>query len=133
MLKNKITLIGCLVAISIFVLSFTIQRPGHNFKVLPQNISRDSLHNIMEGFNVALGVKCGFCHAKRTTGDTTKLDFASDDKQEKGFARHMMIMTTDINKNYFNFAGSSRPDTIQIITCITCHRGKAEPEVAKME
>jgi hypothetical protein len=133
MLKNKIIIAACLIVASVLVLSFTIfQQPMHNFKVLPQDISRDSLHNIMEGFSKSLGVKCGFCHARNTTGDTTKFNFASDDKKEKGFARHMMVMTNEINKNYFNFMNSDRPDTIQIVKCVICHRGKEKPEVPVM-
>ncbi|MDR0794362.1 MAG: c-type cytochrome [Chitinophagaceae bacterium] len=133
MLKNKIIITACLAVVITLVLSFTLQQPGHNFKVLPQNISRDSLTGLMRGYSRALGVKCDFCHARNTTGDTTKLNFASDDKKEKGYARHMMVMTSEINKNYFNFMQSAQPDTIQMVKCVTCHRGKSEPELPKME
>ena len=52
-----------------------------NLKVLPQNISEDSLKGLMRGYNAALGVKCNFCHAENP--DTKKMDFASDAKKEK--------------------------------------------------
>ncbi len=102
--------------------------PGQfkNLKVLPQDISKDSLHDLMDGYNEALGVKCGFCHAPKSNGERG-MDFASDAKKEKGFARHMITMTQNINKNDFNFANSSRPDTINVVTCGTCHRGEKEP------
>jgi len=102
--------------------------PGNfkNLKVLPQDISKDSLHHLMEGYNAALGVKCGFCHAPKANGERG-LEFASDEKKEKGYARHMITMTQNINKNEFNFENSARPDTINIVTCGTCHRGEKEP------
>ncbi|PZP38375.1 MAG: c-type cytochrome, partial [Pseudopedobacter saltans] len=102
--------------------------PGNfkNLKVLPQDISKDSLHELMDGYNEALGVKCGFCHAPKANGQRG-MDFASDDKKEKGFARHMITMTQNINKNDFNFSNSTRPDTINVVTCGTCHRGEKEP------
>jgi len=108
------------------LMSFSFTQPKHNFKVLPQDITHDSLMGIMKGFNKALGVKCGFCHAKSET-DSTKLNFASDELHHKQIARHMMEMTAGINKEYFNFRGSARPDTIQVITCVTCHRGNEHP------
>lgn len=106
----------------------TIGDPGNfkNLKVLPQNISKDSLHQLMDGYNEALGVKCNFCHAPKANGERG-LDFASDAKKEKGFARHMITMTQNINQKEFNFENSARPDTINIVTCGTCHRGQKEP------
>ncbi|WP_191967963.1 c-type cytochrome [Rhizosphaericola mali] len=102
--------------------------PGFkNLKVLPTTISRDSLHDLMEGYSAALGVKCGYCHAK-SSSDPKRLDFASDDVIQKTYARHMITMTQNINKNEFNFEKSNRPDTINIVTCGTCHRGNKDPE-----
>ena len=125
--KNKGAVLAVIGALFVGVLmSFSFTQPKHNFKVLPQDITHDSLMGIMHGFNKALGVKCGFCHAKSAT-DSTKLDFASDELRHKEFARHMMVMTAGINKDYFNFQKSSRPDTIQVITCVTCHRGSEHP------
>jgi len=41
----------------------------------------------------------------------------------------MMIMTNDINQKYFNFMGSTQPDTIHVVICATCHRSQPHPEV----
>ncbi len=101
-----------------------------NLKVLPKDISHDSLDAIMDYFKGSLGVKCGFCHAPDPS--TGKLNFASDDKPEKEIARAMMKMTYDINKNYFNFNNSNKPDTIRAVTCYTCHHGEPHPE-AKLQ
>ena len=97
-----------------------------NLKVLPQDISRDSLFAIMDYYKGALGVKCGFCHAPDPA--TGKLNFASDEKPEKETARYMMKMTADINKNFFNFNNSANPDTIRVVNCYTCHHGQPHPE-----
>jgi len=129
MRKQIFVLTAMVVLISIAATSFTnsVKQDGFkNLKVLPKDISRDSLRAVMSRFNGSLGVKCGFCHAPDTL--TGKLNFASDDKPEKEIARAMMNMTTDINKNYFNFNNSAQPDTIQAVTCYTCHNGNPHPE-----
>jgi hypothetical protein len=107
------------------------QQPGNwkNLKILPKDISRDSLDKVMDQFKTALGVKCGFCHAMaKDTIPKKHLDFASDEKDEKNTARFMMKMTSEINAHYFNFEKSSKPDTIRAVTCITCHRGLSQPD-----
>jgi hypothetical protein len=100
-----------------------------NLQVLPKDISRDSLDEVMHHFTKALGVHCSFCHAP---GDNGHPDFPSDAKEEKNIARYMMKMTADINKNYFNSENSERPDTIHIVQCMTCHHGSPHPNEAMM-
>ncbi|HXP52727.1 MAG TPA: c-type cytochrome [Bacteroidia bacterium] len=99
-----------------------------NLQVLPKDITDKQLHAVMREYSISLGVRCGFCHAR--VSDTTKkeLDFASDAKDEKKIARHMMQMTAYLNANYFNFTNSTKPDTIHMIMCYTCHRGTQQPE-----
>jgi hypothetical protein len=103
--------------------------PGNfkNLKILPQDISKDALDSIMHEFTVSLGVRCGFCHARKSDTTQKGLDFASDAKDEKTIARHMMKMTESLNTTYFNFNNSTKPDTIHTIICYTCHRGMKEP------
>lgn len=96
-----------------------------NLKVLPQNISEDSLKGLMRGYNDALGVKCNFCHAANS--ETGKLDFSSDAKKEKEFARHMIVMTREINAKNFNWENANNPEMINVVTCIMCHRGNESP------
>ena len=114
-------------------LSLTAYRPTEqqqprkrNLKVLPQNISRDSLDHLMHGYNDALGVKCGFCHAQNAN-NPGKLDFGSDEKPEKEIARQMITMTMEINKKYFTFNTSDTAHAANAVTCTTCHRGEAKP------
>lgn len=96
-----------------------------NLKVLPQNISEDSLKGLMRGYNAALGVKCNFCHAENP--ETKKMDFASDAKKEKDFARHMIVMTRELNAKNFNWENAKNPEMINVVTCVMCHRGNESP------
>src|SRR5579863_8838640 len=99
-----------------------------NLKVLPQNISEKALDSIMGEFSISLGVRCGFCHARKADTTQRGLDFASDKKQEKEIARHMYTMTANINNTFFNWKSSTRPDTIHTVVCYTCHRGDKFPD-----
>jgi len=99
-----------------------------NLKILPKNISKDSLDKIMHAFNKALGVKCNFCHAMKDGHP----DFPSDDKPEKDVARYMLHMTAEINAKYFNMDNSTRPDTLSTVKCLTCHHGSPHPDEAAM-
>lgn len=105
------------------------ERKFENLKVLPSDISHDSLRTVMREFSYALGVRCGFCHAKSAT-DEKRLDFASDDSSKKKVARYMMKMTADINKKYF--AEANHNSTRLMVTCYTCHHGHQEPEAFVM-
>lgn len=131
--KKKATVIVFLAAFIFFGVAAynppkTPQGEFKNLQVLPKDISHEDLDKIMHSFNDALNVKCMFCHVH--TGDDWRAgwDFAADTKDEKGAARHMLKMTMDINANYFNWANSSRPDTIRAVRCVTCHRGSPHPD-----
>jgi len=92
-----------------------------NLKVLPQDIAEDSLKGLMREYNAALGVKCNHCHAPNAEG---KMDFASDAKKEKEYARHMITMTNELNKNHFDYDENDK----QKVTCFTCHQGNIKPK-----
>jgi tetratricopeptide (TPR) repeat protein len=92
-----------------------------NLKVLPPDTTRPQLTAIMHGFTDSLGVRCDFCHA----GANGKMDFASDEKDEKKSARAMMKMTWAINKDSLpTLEGMSKDAEV---TCYTCHRGSKHP------
>jgi len=98
-----------------------------NLQILPKDISDQKLDSIMESYNNALGIGCGFCHSPaKNIADS--LDFASDENPMKEDARKMMRMTIDINKNNFYFDKSIRPEYLNVVHCKTCHRGEAYPE-----
>ncbi len=81
-----------------------------NIQVL-KDIPADQLIPAMQFMSASLGVECEFCHVEHA--------FDKDDKKEKGFARHMMEMVMNINKD--NFEGQ------RWVTCYSCHRGAAKP------
>jgi len=110
--------------------------PPRNLKVLPQDISDQKLDSIMHSYNVALGVKCNFCHAKEKqlsapwlpAKDTSeRLDYASDIEPMKENARKMMRMTISINQSNFYFDKNEKPEYLHTVTCKTCHRGEELP------
>ena len=99
-----------------------------NLKVLPQNITQDSLMFVMHTFNSSLGVDCNHCHATQKD-NPEKLDFPSDAKLNKEIARGMLVMTNDINAKYFlPHVPDPKPKQITTVYCITCHRGNSNPE-----
>lgn len=125
--KRMLVLSFIVLAIALASVSFTNQPTAEtdpprfkNLKVLNKNITKDELEVVMKGFKTALGVKCGFCHAQSKV-DPSKLDFASDEKDEKKTARGMLRMAMRINKKYFKDEKEPR------ITCFTCHHGDKEP------
>lgn len=98
---------------------------GTNLKVLPKDITKAEIEEVMDGFKVALGVNCGFCHAQNAS-DPSKLDFVSDDNPRKETARWMMKMTQQINKKHFKHRDERTGELTQI-TCATCHNGSEHP------
>lgn len=97
-----------------------IESKWENLKVLPQDISEEDLKAVMREFNTSLGVKCNHCHAPNAEG---KMDFASDAKQAKEYARSMMTMTAEINKKHFDYD----PTDKKKVSCFTCHQGNVKP------
>jgi cytochrome c553 len=105
-----------------------------NLKVLPKDTSAEQVHKIMEGWAGDLGVHCNTCHAADTSGaganGRPRLNFASDEKDEKQMARIMYKMTEDIKANYVaKVAAMDKMDEPAApVTCGTCHRGHLDPE-----
>ena len=134
--KNLIILLIILTGLSATILSFNIPQQKadgfKNLKVLPKTITKKQLDSTMSYYSLSLGVRCGFCHAKFSDTTNHHLDFASDAKDEKKIAREMMIMTAGLNTNNFNYFHSPVTDTIHMVTCYTCHRGKEEPSAKNL-
>ena len=108
-------------------------QPKRNLKVLPKDISRENLHQVMEQWSAALGVKCNFCHAPSET-DPKRMNWASDAKPEKSMARQMYTMTGKINKKYFHTKkGENGMMEMAAVNCNTCHHGDAHPEIKEFK
>jgi hypothetical protein len=114
----------CAAVIPLFVLQLSAQMPDKftNLQVLPKTISKEDLMQTMRGFSFSLGERCDFCHAGK---DGAKMDFPSDDKEEKRTARLMLKMVADINRDYIGKLGTTSPLQVQ---CVTCHHGSARPQ-----
>ena len=87
--------------------------PPTNLKILKLTQGSE-VAQVMRTFTAALGVQCAYCHAEN--------GFASDEKETKIKARHMIEMTQKINANF--------TDGKMHVSCFTCHRGEAEPKTA---
>jgi hypothetical protein len=96
-----------------------------NLLVLPKDMSREQVINIMKAFTAALGVRCQHCHVAKDPADFSTFDFASDEKETKKVARSMMVMTTAINEEFLPRTGRTSLVRVQ---CVTCHRGVPRPE-----
>ncbi|CAM2011705.1 c-type cytochrome [Acanthopleuribacter pedis] len=93
--------------------------PYENLKVLPEDIGKNELRDIMRQWSMDLGVRCTHCHAT-PTGKFEDIDFASDDRKPKKIAREMLKMTRAVNKDFF------KPHDKEI-SCYTCHHGTTDP------
>lgn len=137
--KNFISFICSIAFIGIIGLfySFTTQAVTHytnqqpqweNLKVLPQDISKDSLRHLMKIYTKSLGVNCSHCHAPQKD-NPEKLNFADDSKTAKLIARGMIEMTNDLNEKYFKpHYPDPKPDQVYEVSCVMCHRGTTNPK-----
>ena len=94
--------------------------PPKNLKVLTVEELRTG---VMQKYVAALGAKdgCNFCHVPSPGGKD------SDDNPKKAVARMMITMVKDINAK----VGAAQNEAgKEFVTCYTCHRGKAEPDMA---
>ncbi|HXD79760.1 MAG TPA: c-type cytochrome [Puia sp.] len=129
---KKFSVVAALLALT--AIGISAMRPADdkprkmNLKVLPKHISHDDLMKTMDAFKAALGVKCNFCHAQSADSSAHHLDFASDAKPEKNIARHMYTMVGKINKKFFKDVKDDSGQSVQVVTCMTCHHGSPHPE-----
>jgi hypothetical protein len=109
--------------------------PPTNLQVLPKDLTRAQVIDIMHHWAGDLGVECDTCHAAYADGrkgpnGMPRLDFASDAKPQKRMARIMYTMTELDKKDYV--AKVADMDTMGSpaapLTCGTCHRGNLDPQ-----
>lgn len=118
-----------LMALSLSLSAAQIPDSFTNLKVLPRNITRDSLVQIMRGFSLSLNVRCQYCHVGGDGQSFAGVEFAKDDDPDKRKARFMLRMVDSLNRavmpNLPDLAGRQPLP----ITCKTCHRGSSRPEL----
>jgi hypothetical protein len=78
----------------------------------------------MQLMNQALGVSCGFCHARG--------NFTSEANPRKATARKMIEMVKGINQQFFadHKPSGAVGDESRLgkVTCFTCHQGQERPK-----
>jgi tetratricopeptide (TPR) repeat protein len=124
MLKKSLLLV--LFILFAVVIKVEAQDQYKNLQVLPKEISKDQLVEIMKSFTHGLGVRCNFCHEGEEGQPLSTYNFESDKKPEKLKARIMMNMTKDINSKYLSEFSQFNEDIMKV-KCITCHHGVALP------
>jgi len=107
-----------------------------NLKVLPKGTTGEQVHEIMHGWEAALGTECTTCHTidpnRKMPNGRPALNFADDTKAEKNTARLMYRMTEEINKKYLSEVADDNHDKgsgkeQKAVSCGTCHRGHVHP------
>src|SRR5881398_3119176 len=106
--------------------------PPTNLQVLPKDWTRQQVVQVMQAFNMALGVGCNHCHIEMAGAPPNEkgvipIDAAPDDKQTKKTARVMMRMVAQINETLGNQLGKPASEIVRV-QCVTCHRGSAIPK-----
>jgi hypothetical protein len=131
--KKKIILVA-IISLAIMTTAATITKGKKykNLKILPQDISEKKLDSIMDSYAKALKVSCDFCHVPpkkdmfSVTPATNETDFSLDNEMKEN-ARRMMRMTIELNKKYFYFDSTAKPEYLNVVHCNTCHRGNPYP------
>jgi len=99
-----------------------------NLQFFPKEFTAQQILPVMQNFNAALGVNCGYCHVFDGPPATNpKNDFASDDKQTKKTARVMLAMAREVNMKLQSELGKPAAELTNV-QCVTCHRGVAIPK-----
>jgi Photosynthetic reaction centre cytochrome C subunit len=103
-----------------------------NLQVLPKDWTRQQVVQVMQQFNMALGVQCNYCHVEQAGAQPNEkgnipIDGAPDTKQTKKTARVMMRMVGDINAKFGSELGKPAADVVRV-QCVTCHRGSSIPK-----
>jgi len=75
----------------------------------------------MQLMNQALGVSCGFCHARG--------NFAAESNPRKATARRMIEMVRAVDQQYFpDHRPADGESKLGKVTCFTCHQGSERPK-----
>jgi hypothetical protein len=114
--------------------ALTAQIPSEfkNLKVLPRDISRDSLVLLMRSFSFATGLRCEGCHVMGEGGSFQGAQFDLDDKENKRKARFMLRMVNRLNAEILPQL-PDRDDPPLGVECKTCHRGLQKPFLLRTE
>lgn len=118
MIRRVLVVVVCLLSMSMWA-----QMPDKftNLQVLPKDIGKEDLMQVMRNFSFATGLRCEGCHVQKAD---KKIDFPLDDKEQKKTARVMWKMVMAINGDYIDKLGKANPNEVR---CVTCHHGISQP------
>jgi hypothetical protein len=97
-----------------------------NLQVLPKEIGKRELMDVMRGFTGALGVRCPYCHVGEEGKPLSTFDFSADTKASKQTARIMLRMVEAINTDHLSKITATATNVPEV-ACITCHHGENRP------
>ena len=97
-----------------------------NLQFFSQDVTRDSIVEVMRGFSFALGVRCQYCHVGGDGISFQGVEFASDDDPDKRKARFMLRMVETLNNSMLPMMPDRDASAVEI-TCKSCHRGRSKP------
>lgn len=97
-----------------------------NLEVLPGDIEKGQLVEVMKSFGSALDVRCTHCHVGEEAAPLSEVDFASDQNENKRVTRVMMRMVDAINYTHLSKTGRDVSERVEV-GCVTCHRGQSRP------
>jgi hypothetical protein len=97
---SKCILLSLVAACGVMPASGQIPDKFTNLQVLPKDISKGGLLDVMKGFTSGLGVRCQHCHIGEEGKPLTTFDFVSDAKETKQTARVMLRMVQAINSEH---------------------------------
>lgn len=132
--RPALLLFGAVAALAWAAAAAGAQIPARftNLKVLPADITRDSLVQIMRGFTFATGLRCDNCHVMGENNSFQGAKFDLDDKERKRKARYMLEMTKKLNGELLpGLPGRTQPALA--VECKTCHRGINRPYTLRTE
>jgi hypothetical protein len=125
-LMRSMLIAGAAVAISVGGAAAQIPDEFENLTILPKDISKRELIDIMRNMSGALGFRCHNCHKGEPGPSLDGYDFVSDEKKNKRVARDMMKMVSDINGKYIAPMDTGHDAKVQV-NCRTCHHGQERP------
>lgn len=109
-----------------------IPQEFENLQVLPEDIPRDSLIQLMRSFSFATGLRCEACHVMGENGSFQGAQFHLDDKTPKRQARYMLEMVNRLNTEVLPGL-PERDDPPLKLECKMCHRGNPKPHLLRTE
>lgn len=104
-----------------------------NLQVLPKDLTGAQVREIMGHWAGDLGVHCDTCHAadpkNLMPNGRPRMNFASDEKDEKKMARIMYTMMELDKSDYVAKVAAldKMSEPAAPLTCGTCHRGNLDP------